>query len=105
MPACPMTVTSRDFPLAAGRVEQVLEQPQLVVAPDERRLERARSAAAAAPRHHGSARQAGTGAGLALERLLPGRLEGDRVAGGPIGRLAHQHRARLAPPTGVGWRC
>ena len=44
----PMTDTSRDPPLARRRVEQVLEQPQLVVAADERRLEALVAAAPAA---------------------------------------------------------
>ena len=39
MPAGPVTETSRARLLAAGGVEQVLEQPQLLVAADERRLE------------------------------------------------------------------
>ena len=44
MPAGPVIETSRGPPLAAGRVELLLEQPQLLVAADERRLERVRAA-------------------------------------------------------------
>ena len=48
IPAGPMTDTSRARLLAARGVEQVLEQPQLVVAADERRLERLAAVAPAA---------------------------------------------------------
>ena len=81
--------------LPGGRVEQVLEQAQLVVTADERGLEGLGPIPAAdlgddperAPRRHGR--------GLALEGLLPGLFEGDRLAGGPLGRLAHEHGPRL----------
>ena len=81
--------------LAGGRVEEVLEQAELVVATDERRLEALR----AGPRRRAwprraSARHAGDRGGLALEQLLAGRLEGDGAGCGPVGRLADQDHAR-----------
>ena len=48
IPPGPMTETRRAPPSAAGRVEEVLEQAQLVVAADEGGLERLRPVAAAA---------------------------------------------------------
>ena len=51
------------------------------------------------------ARQAGTGAGLALEELLAGLLEGDRRRGGALRRLADEDGARRARPTGAAPRC
>ena len=88
--------------LARGRVEQVLEQPELVVAADERRLERAPTGRARRDRrrHAGPATPA-RGLALALQRVLAERLERDRPRGGPLGRLADQHGAgrcdRLEP--------
>ena len=65
-------------PLAARGVEQVLEQPQLVVAADERRLEASRCGSgrrrSATTRR---ARQAGTGLALPLSACSPACLEGD----------------------------
>ena len=78
-------------PLAARRVEEVLEQAQLVVAADERRLERLGAVAAA---DLGDDPQGAPGrdrARLALEHLLAGRLEGDRLGGRALGRLADEH--------------
>ena len=79
IPAGPTTDTSRGRRSRAGRVEQVLEQPELVVAADERRLQLVAPAAAAAlgddaqraPRRHRRC--------LALEDLLAGGLERDRA--------------------------
>ncbi len=86
----------RDEPralLPRGRVVQVLEQPQLVVAADERRLERL--AATAAPLGDDPQRDEGRDrARLALERLLAGGLEGDRPRGRSPGRLADEHGSR-----------
>ena len=76
-----------------------------VVAADERRLEPVAAAAAAALGDDPDARHAGDRRGLALERLLAGRLEGDRAGGRPLGRLADEDRARAARRTGAGWRC
>ena len=73
--ADPAGPDDRHEPRAAsrgGRVEQVLEQPQLVVAPDERRLER-RRARLRPPRSATtrSARHAGTGRALPLSACSP----------------------------------
>ena len=62
MPAGPITLTSADPLLASRGVEQLLQQPNLVVAADERRLERSdrpRPPRSATTR---MARQAGSGA-------------------------------------------
>ena len=72
MPAGPMTETRRARRSRDGRMEQVLEQAQLVVAADERRLERVRRGLppprSATTR---SARQAGTGLALPLSTCSP----------------------------------
>ena len=106
MPAGPDDGDEPGAPLAARGVEEVLEQAQLVVAADERRLEasrlRSRPPRSATTRR---ARHAGTGRRLALEHLLAGRLEHDRAARGALGRLADEHGRRAARPTGGGWPC
>ena len=66
-------------PLASGRVEQLLEQAELVVAADERRLERLRPVAAAELRHDAQRAPRRHRRVLALEQLLAGRLEDDRA--------------------------
>ena len=105
MPAGPMTETSRARRSRRGRVEQVLEQPQLLVAADERRLERLRPVAAAALGDDAQGAPGGDRRGLALEDLLAGRLEGDRPAGRALRRLADEHasgrRDRLQAARGV----
>ena len=81
--------------LARRGVEQVLEQAQLVVATDERGLERL---APVPPADLGDDPQRAPGRDrgrLALERLLAGLLEGDRPRRRPLGRLADEDRARL----------
>ena len=80
-------------PLAAGRVEQVLEQPELVVAADERRLERLgrlRPPRSATTR---SARHAGTGAALPLRVCSPAGSKAIAAAGGALRRLADEDGA------------
>ena len=92
--------------LAAGGVEQVLELAQLLVAADERRLERLRRGRPRrAGRRRGRARQAGTGRCLALEDLVAGGLEDDRARGGALGRLADEDGRRAGRRSGAGWRC
>ena len=106
MPAGP---DDRDQPrplLAAGRVEQLLEQPELVVATDERRLEGVGAICDRRVRETTrSARQAGTGLALPLSDLLAGCLERDRLRRGPLSGLADEHgagrRGRLEPSRGV----
>ena len=102
MPAWPVIETSAGALLARGRVEQVLEQAQLRVAADERRLEAVRSGRGRSRSvTTRSARQAATGSSLPLRTVLAGRLEGDRAGRGALGRLADEDRAgrrdRLEP--------
>ena len=59
-------------------MEEVLEQAELVVAADERRLERVRPAAAPALGDDAQGAPRRDRGDLALEQLLAGRLEGDR---------------------------
>jgi hypothetical protein len=83
-----------DPAIPGGGVEEVLDQPELVVPPDKRRLERLGTVA---PPHLGDDPQRSPGrhgGRLPLERLLAGLLEGDPARGGPHGRLAHQHGPR-----------
>ena len=75
-------------------VQLVLQQAQLVVTPDEWRLEPLFAARAAdagndtqrAPRGHGRL--------LALEQLVAGRFVGDRRTGRLLSRLTDQHHPR-----------
>ena len=61
-----------DAPVPGGRVVEVLEEPQLVVAPDERRLDRLGPARGRRARPTTRrARQAGTGASLPLRSWSP----------------------------------
>ena len=88
-------------PLAARGVEQVLEQAQLVVAADERRLERVAAVATAAlgddpERAPGRDRRR-----LALERLLAGLLEGDRAR---RPRAGSPRRRGPCPACATDWR-
>ena len=88
----------RDEPwlrVASRGVVEVLDQLQLALAADEGRLEPFAAPHAAAL---GDDAQRVIGAHrscLALEILVAGRLEDDRVAGGPLRPLADEHRARL----------
>ena len=92
-------------PFAARRVEQLLQEAELVLAPDEGRLQGLRPVPAAALGHDPHRLPGRNRRGLPLEHLLAGRLEGDRGARGPLGRLAHQHGPRpgngLQPRRGV----
>ena len=94
MPAWPDDRGEPRPTLAAGRVDEVLEQAQLCLSPDERRLEAVRAADAAAlgddpngsPGRDRQALPAG---------LLADLLEGDRVAGRAERRLTDEHGARV----------
>ena len=92
-------------PFAPRRVEQLLQEAQLVLPPDEGRLQRLRPVPAAALGHDPDGLPGGNRRRLPLERLLAGRLEGDRLARGTLGRLAHEHGPRagngLEPRRGV----
>ena len=80
MPAGPMTRHDAQALLAAGGVEQLLEQSELFLAADERRLERLRPVAPATLADDAHRPPRGHGRLLALEHLLAGGLEGDRRA-------------------------
>ncbi len=82
-------------PLPAGRVQEVLEEPELGVAPDERRLELIGAAASAALGDDPDRPERGHGRLLALEHLVAGRLEGDRPVRGTLRRLADEDRPGL----------
>ena len=95
IPPAPVIETSRARRSRPVRGDQVLEQPQLLVPADERRLEQVGAALAAAlgddpQRAPGRDRRL-----LALERLLARLLEGDGRARGALGGLAHEHGAGL----------
>ena len=79
--------------IAARRVEELLEQSELLVATDERRLERVARPLAAALGDDPQGAPGRHRLGLALERLLAGRLEGDRRRGRAQRRLADEHGA------------
>src|SRR3954447_9531436 len=65
-------------PLTAGRLEQVLQQPKLVVAADERRLDALAGSPAVSLADHAECAPGGDRARLALQRLVASGLEGDR---------------------------
>ncbi len=88
--------------LARRGVEEVLEQAEFVVAAHERGLERVRTVAAADLGDHPKGPPGGDRTGLALERLLTGRLERDGLAGRALGSLTHEHGPGAARPTGGG---
>ncbi len=81
--------------LPAGGVEQLLEQAQLVGPTDEGCFQGLAPVASPALRHDAQRPPGGDRNSLALERLLAGRLERDRAARRPLGRLAHEDRSRL----------
>ena len=75
-------------------VIEILEELQLVVATDEGRLDAGRATHALASGHDAHRPPGRHGQGLALDRLIAGRLEGDGVTGSEEGRLADQDLAR-----------
>ena len=81
--------------LAGGGVEEVLEERQLLVASDERRLQPLRATRPAPTGDDAEGLPGRLGSGLALERLLPHGVEGDRRARGEVGRLPDEDRSRL----------
>ena len=84
-------------------VQQVLEQPELLIAAHERRLEALGAADAAQLAHDAQRPPRGHRRGLALDQVLTRRLVGDALRGRPEGRLADQHapgRRRTLEPTG-----
>ena len=92
-----------DAPVTRGGVIQVLEQPQLVVASDERRFDRLGAAAPAPLGDDAQGAPCGHRRRLPLEELVPGRLEGDRPGRRVHRCLADQHdvgRGRTLQPAG-----
>ena len=72
-------------PLPTSCVEQVLEQAELAVAAEERRLELVAPSAATALGDDADRAECRHRRFLALEDLLPRRFEGDRLVGGAFG--------------------
>ena len=106
--ADPGLARDRDEPgalLAGGGVEEVLEQAQLLVAADERRLEPVAPAATPALADDAQGQPGGHRRCLALQDLLAGGLEGDRAGRGSLGRVADEHGARARPRSGAARRC
>ena len=91
--------------LATRCMEQVLEQAELAVTAEERRLELVAPSAAAAFGDDADRAECRNRRLLALEDLVPGRFECDRLVGGTLGGLADQDgsglRDRLQPRRGV----
>ena len=81
--------------LVGARVEQVLDQLQLALAADERRLEPRRLERAAHARDHAERAEERHRLRLALQLVRAGLLVGDRLLGRAPGRLADEHRSRL----------
>ena len=80
-------------PVASGRTEHVLEQAELLVPSDERRLGQVRPTLATALGDDPQRAPGGDGGALALERLVADRLERDRRRRRPMGRVADEHPA------------
>ncbi len=80
--------------LAPGREEQVLQETQLVIPTDERRLEALRPVPSPDLGHDAQRPPRRDRRRLALEGLLADRLERDGPAGGSLGRLTDQDRSR-----------
>ena len=90
-----MTETSCAVALLGRGVEEVLDQPQLALAADERRLEPGRAHRAAAARDDAQGAPERHRLRLALQLVRPGVLVGDRRLGRPLRRLADEHGAGL----------
>ena len=90
-PATPTMDTILVRALATGRVEHVLEQAELAVAAEERRLELVAPSAAAAFGDDADRAERRHRRFLALEDLLARRFEGDRLVRGTFGGLADQN--------------
>ena len=93
-------------PLPAGGVELFLQQAELVVAADERRLERiGRAAGRRAAATTRTARHAGTGAILPLSVVIADGLEDDRAARRRASWAHRRGRCPARPPPGGARRC
>ena len=80
--------------VAGGGEDDVAQQPELVVATDERRLDLVGPAAAAALGDDPDGAERRHRRDLALQDLVAGRLEGDGRVRGLLGLLADEDRAR-----------
>ena len=76
--------------LGRRRVEEVLDEPELALATDERRLEARRSALASARGHDPRRPVERDGLGLPLQLVAPGLLVRDRRLGRAPGRVADE---------------
>ena len=85
-------------PAALAVVEEVLDQPQLAVPADERRLEALRLQRAARAGDDAQRAPGRNEAGLALQLVQPRVLVDDRRLGRAARRLADEHLARLRDP-------
>ncbi len=105
IPAGPITDTRRARRSRLVAWKRSLSRRELVVAADEGSFERLGPLAAAPLGNDAEALARRHGRGFTLERLVSRRLESDRLGGGPLGRLADEHRARggrrLQPRRGV----
>ena len=82
-------------PVLGGTVEELLDQLQLALAADERRLQPGRLERAADARDDPQRARQRHRLGLAFQLLLPGALVDDRLLGRPARHLTDEHRARL----------
>ena len=82
--------------LAARRLEEVLEQTDLLAAADERRLEGLGAVAPATLSDDAQCAPRGNRRLLALELLIAGGFIGDRSTRGTVGRLTNEHAAWLS---------
>ena len=85
-------------------MEEVLEQPELIVPAHERSLERLAAVAPADLGHDPQGAPGGDRGRLALECLLAGLFEGDRPRCRPLGRLANEDGPRLGGRLEAGRR-
>ena len=103
MPAIPMIETSCALPLFGRRVEELLDEPQLAIAADERRFEPRRPEGAHPARRDAKRAPELYRLGLALELVLADLLVGDRRLGRASRRFADEHLAGLRG--GLDARC
>ncbi len=99
IPAIPVTCTRWARPVLGTGVEELLDQPQLAVPADERRLQALRLMQAAPSGNDTQRPVERDRLGLALELIGAGVLISDRRLGGSLGCLPDQHR----PGLGADW--
>ena len=93
------------LPLLGRAWKQLLDQPQLAVAADERRLEARRLQRAAPPETTRERAPERDRLGLALQLVIAGVLVGDRRLGRPSRRLADEDGAGLGGRLDRARRC